>query len=90
MNPYKKIDNPRKKWFYSASFIRLLGYHRDRGEPLSSDNIYCNEDEYLQKAWADFDADYLYLFADGKWLVSGISHKKEFFELNVTINQEVN
>lgn len=45
-------------------------YHRDGGEKLQKPREWANRKEIAEKAWHYADAEYVYLFVDGVWLVS--------------------
>lgn len=59
-------------------------YYRDRGEPLVPAVTYFDEDEYKRNG----NCDYLYLFANGRWLVYGLYNDPEWNELEVIIGEE--
>ena len=47
-----------------------IAYHRDRGEELQKPHVWKDRNELAEKAWDYADAEYVYLFVDGEWLVS--------------------
>lgn len=65
-----------------------VAYHRDRGEHLEPARIYRDIINFKKHGMSDFGADYLYLYADGKWSVYGLANKPEFIGINFIINKE--
>ena len=49
----------------------VVAYHRDRGEPLKPPVPFRDADDFLNHGQDEMEADYLYLFADGEWLLVG-------------------
>ena len=60
-----------------------IAYRRDRHEEPQMAQNYPSADSYRLHGRADYSADYLYLFDDGKWYVCGISCTTEWGELDV-------
>lgn len=47
-----------------------FAYHRDGGEKLRKPRVWKDRNELAEKAWDYADAEYVYLFVEGEWLVS--------------------
>ena len=67
-----------------------IAYHRDRGERLRPGKTYASLEEFEKDAPETFCADYLYLFADGKWSFREAYGDGEWFGLEVTVGEEQN
>jgi len=65
-----------------------VAYHRDRGEVMRIARRYRDIDVYRRNGTSDFEADYLYLYDGGRWLVYGIPNEPDWVEINVTVNME--
>ena len=65
-----------------------VAYHRDRGERMKSARRYADVDAYRRDGKGDFGADYLYLYANGKWYVYGVYGERGFIEIDVTVGKE--
>ena len=65
---------------------KCVAYHRDRHEPYREPSVYADREEFQNKGKADFGADYLYLYENGKWSVYGLYNDSDWNELDVIIN----
>ena len=65
-----------------------VAYHRDRGEKQRPATTFATVEEYQTKGKGDLDADYLYLYDAGRWLVYGLYNDPDWNELNVVIGEE--
>ena len=65
-----------------------VAFHRDRGEALNTATTFASVEEYQTKGKGDLDADYLYLYDAGRWLVYGLYNDPDWNELNVVIGDE--
>ncbi len=62
-----------------------VAYHRDKGEQLIPARSFANVSEYRYTAKGDMDAQYLYLYKDGRWQVYGVYNEPDWLEISVTI-----
>ena len=49
----------------------VVAYHRDRGEPLQPPVVFKDAEDFTTNGQSEMGVDYLYLFAEGKWLLGG-------------------
>jgi hypothetical protein len=60
-----------------------VAYHRDRHEPMRPAKLFTSVEEYQQTGKGDMSADYLYLYDEGCWAVSGLYHEPEWVGIEV-------
>ncbi len=58
-------------------------YHRDRGEVMRIAGNYRDVGAYRRSGTSDFEADHLYLYDGGRWLVYGIPGESDWVEIKV-------